>query len=53
VETGHRSASVCHLANIGYELGRSLQWDPQAERFVDDEQANLLIHRAMRDPWTL
>ena len=53
VETGHRSASVCHLANIGYELGRSLQWDPQAERFVDDEQANLLIHRAMRAPWTL
>jgi predicted dehydrogenase len=53
VEIGHRSASICHLANIGYELGRPLQWDPQAERFVDDDQANLLLNRVLRAPWTL
>lgn len=53
VEIGHRSASICQLANIGYELGRPLKWDPQAERFVGDDQANLLLNRALRAPWTL
>jgi predicted dehydrogenase len=53
VEIGHRSATVCHLANIGYELGRSLTWAPQREQFVDDEEANRLIDRELRVPWTL
>jgi predicted dehydrogenase len=52
-ETGHRSASICHLANIGYELRRNLAWDPEKERFVDDDEANKLISRAMREPWKL
>jgi predicted dehydrogenase len=44
-EIGHRSATVCHLANIAMELGRPLQWDPAAEQFVDDDQANRLCWR--------
>lgn len=35
-EIGHRTATVCHLASIGYRLGLPLQWDPVAERFVGD-----------------
>ena len=27
-EIGHRSASVCHLSNIAYELREELHWDP-------------------------
>jgi predicted dehydrogenase len=50
-ETGHRSATVCHLANIAYELGRSLTWDPDAEQFPGDAQANRLLSRARREPW--
>jgi predicted dehydrogenase len=53
VEIGHRTATVCHLANLGYELRRPLKWDPQAERFVDDDQANGLIHQTMRSPWKI
>jgi predicted dehydrogenase len=53
VEVGHRSATICHLANIGYELGRTLAWDPAGERFVNDEEANRLLERAPRAPWTL
>ena len=45
VEIGHRSTTVCHLGNIARWLGRRLRWDPQAERFVDDDQANQLLHR--------
>lgn len=53
VETGHRTASVAHLGNIAMQLGRKLQWDPQAERFVNDEQANARLSRPQRAPWTL
>lgn len=51
VEIGHRSAAICHLANIGYRLGRELAWDPAAERF-SDEEANTLLSREPRGPWS-
>ena len=53
VEIGHRSASICHLANIGYQLRRALRWDPVEEKFIEDEAANRMINRAMREPWSL
>ena len=44
VEIGHRSATVCHLANIAARLGRtSVKWDPKAERFVNDAEADAKI----------
>ncbi len=53
VEIGHRSATVCHLANLGYQLRRPLTWDPVAERFADDDEANGLLNREPRDPWKI
>ncbi len=53
VDIGHRVSTVCHLANISIRLGRKLKWDPQAERFPDDEEANKMLTRPMRSPWTL
>ncbi len=53
VEIGHRVSTVCHLANIAVKLGRTLRWDPEAERFVGDEEANAMLSRPMRSPWTL
>ncbi len=52
-EVGHRSASICHLANIGYRLRRPLTWDPKAERFHDDQEANALLSREGRGEWKL
>jgi hypothetical protein len=53
-EIGHRSVSVCHLANISLRLGgRRLEWDPLHERFKDDREANALLSRPMRKPWRL
>ena len=52
-EIGHRCCSVAHIGNIAMELGRKLRWDPQAERFHDDDQANRMRSRAMRSPWHL
>lgn len=48
VEIGHRSITICHLLNITRELGRKLQWDPVAERFVGDDEANSLLDRPRR-----
>ncbi len=53
VETAHRTTTVCHLSQICLLLGRELRWDPQRERFLDDDEANALLTRPMRAPWTL
>ena len=53
VEVGHRSATVCHLANIAMMLQRPLRWDPVRERFAHDDEANRLRHRPMREPWRI
>lgn len=51
-EIGHRSASVCHLGVIAMRLGRKLQWDPQTEKFVGDDDANRWLKRELRQPWS-
>ena len=48
VESGHRSVSVCHLGNISCKLGRPVNWDPAAERFVSDPEADALLSRPQR-----
>ena len=52
-ENAQRATTICHAVNIGLRLGRSLKWDPQAEHFVGDAQANAMLLRAMRPPWSL
>jgi predicted dehydrogenase len=47
-ESQHRSATVCHLANIAVRLGRKLRWDPAAERFISDSEANGMLARVQR-----
>lgn len=52
-EVGHRSITLSHIGNIAMQLGRKLNWNPEKERFVEDEQANSMLSRAMRGPWSL
>ena len=53
VEAGHRTASLCHLANIAMRLRRKIRWDPHAEQIVNDEEADKMLSRPIRAPWTL
>jgi len=53
VELGHQASNVAHLANIAYKTGRKLRWNAQAERFVDDPQADRLLTRQAREPWQI
>jgi hypothetical protein len=50
-ELAHRAHTIAHCANLCLRLGRGVRWDPEGERFVDDEQANRMLSRAMRAPW--
>jgi len=52
-EIGHRSATICNIGNIAMRLGRKLAWDPAAERFTGDDEANALLGREMRGEWSL
>jgi predicted dehydrogenase len=52
-EIGHRTASICHLASIGYELKRKLRWNPEAEQFVDDREADKLLKLEARAKYTV
>jgi len=51
VETGHRTASVCNVTNLAYELQRPLLWDPVEEKFDADDFANLMVGRTYRGKW--
>jgi predicted dehydrogenase len=53
VEVGHRSCTVCLLGEIAMRLGKKLKWDPERERFTNDDQANRMLSRPMRSPWHL
>ena len=53
LEDGHLSATLCHLGNISYRLGRSLKFDGATERFVGDEEADALLGRTYRAPYLL
>lgn len=53
VEIGHRTAVFCHLGNISTRLGRTLHWQADSERFDSDDEANRLLERPYRGPWSL
>lgn len=53
-ETAHRSITPGHLAYVSQALGRSLKWDSNRERVIDDEEANnLLQQHNYRSPWKI
>lgn len=51
VEVGHRSNSICVMTHIAMKLGRKLAWDPKAETFTGDDEANRRLDYPHRAPW--
>ncbi len=52
-EAGHRSTTVCHLANIARWVGRRLKWDPVKEEFPGDAEANAYLDVERRKGYEL
>jgi len=50
IEQSARSLEACAASWIGMKLGRKLAWDPAAEKFVNDAEANAMLFRAPRKP---
>jgi hypothetical protein len=53
IEIGHRTATLCILANLSYVLRRKLVWDAAREQVVGDDQANRLLATPQRHPYHL
>jgi predicted dehydrogenase len=51
--THHRSVSACHLANIAMMLGRKMQFDPDKEDFIGDEEASAMLRREQRPEYSI
>ncbi|MCC6698262.1 MAG: Gfo/Idh/MocA family oxidoreductase [Candidatus Hydrogenedentes bacterium] len=52
-EIAHRSSTICHIGNICLRLGRPVRWNPEREQFENDDEANRMLAREMRAPWSI
>lgn len=53
VDVAHRSITPAHLGGIAMRLDRKLRWDPELEAFIGDTQADTMLSRSYRAPWSL
>jgi predicted dehydrogenase len=53
VEEGHLTMVMCHLGNMSMKVGRTLYWDAKKEEVIGDKEANQLLTKQYRKPWTL
>jgi predicted dehydrogenase len=53
VEDGHAASTLGNVCDIALRLGRKVAWDPARDRFVGDDEANSMLSRAARSPWTI
>jgi uncharacterized membrane protein YcjF (UPF0283 family) len=51
LESGHRVATTCHLANLSLKTGRKIIWDAAKEEAINDPEVNGLLVRPYRKPW--
>jgi predicted dehydrogenase len=52
IEQGYISTTSCILANLSMKVGRGLRWDAEKGQVIGDEEANKLLRRPYRQPWT-
>jgi predicted dehydrogenase len=52
IEIGHRSSNLSLLGMLSYKLGRSIAWDHDTHQITGDPEANGLLSREYRSPWT-
>ncbi|MEE4116491.1 MAG: Gfo/Idh/MocA family oxidoreductase [Marinilabiliaceae bacterium] len=50
-EIGHRSCSACLVNHIAMKIPGKLYWDPEKERFRNNDEANMMLSRVQRAPY--
>jgi predicted dehydrogenase len=53
IEVGAVSASLVHLSNIAYRVGRTARWDDSRKKFIGDAEADKLLTRDYRKPYVV
>ncbi|SFT48400.1 Predicted dehydrogenase [Algoriphagus locisalis] len=53
IEEGFKSSVLPLIANVSYLTGRELRFDGSEEKFVKDKEANKMLTRDYRDPYTV
>lgn len=51
IEKGHKACTVCLISDIAMQVDRKLGWNPDTEMFVNDDEANAMLHREQRKPY--
>lgn len=53
IQAGHDASTPGHLMNIAWRTGRRIRWDADAEKVIDDPEANAMVLKRYRPPWSL
>lgn len=51
IEKGHKACVTCLISDIAMQFPRKLEWDPEKEMFINDDEANALLRREQRKPY--
>jgi len=51
IEKGHKACTICLISDIAMQFDRKLNWNPETEMFVNDDEANAMLHRTQRKPY--
>lgn len=52
IEVGHQATTLSLLGMLSLKLGRSVRWDSDTEKIIGDDEANQMLRRKYRAPWT-
>ena len=51
IAEGQKSTVLCHLGNIAWRTGHTVNFDPKARKIVGDDAASALSSRTYREGW--
>ncbi|MFK5974014.1 MAG: Gfo/Idh/MocA family oxidoreductase [Flavobacteriaceae bacterium] len=51
IEKGHKACTVCLISDIAMQFDRKLDWDPDKEIFLNNDEANAMLSREQRKPY--
>lgn len=51
IEKGHKACAICLISDIAMQFDRTLNWNPETETFINDDEANAMLQRTQRKPY--
>lgn len=51
IEKGHKACTICLISDIAMQFDRKINWNPETETFINDDEANAMLYREQRKPY--